>query len=145
MALGSRFFKRTALATLLTLALVGMMVAVYKSPIWAVYYVFAGIWSLVFLGLTPLIMKTFMYDRRPLVGLALIAAKLVWLGVGAMVCLYGSSRLGNVLFGSALIAGISTPLVVLTLRALGSRKGGTEQVGASRRGETENEKRTRAQ
>jgi hypothetical protein len=120
-AFSSRFLKRTVAATFVTLALVAMTAAVYWSPAWAGYYLFAGSWTVVFLGLTPLIVKAFMFDRRPLRGLAYVAGKIAWLAVAVLVLAHWSrGQASQLLFGTALVAGVTTPLLVILLRALGA-------------------------
>lgn len=108
-------------STLVTLLLVTGFAAAYGYARWAGYYIAAGVWSLVFLGLTPLVIKAMMFDRRPLLGLALLVAKFFWLG--AMFALFMHWSRGGAsarVLGSALIAGVTTPLLVVVLRALGS-------------------------
>lgn len=113
------------IATLITLGLVASVAAVYWSPAWAGYYLFAGVWALLFLGLSPLVLKAFMFDRRPLWGVLLLGAKLVLMGLMFVVCLHWSRTESNkVLLGSALVAGLSTLFVVLVLRAIGSKTQG---------------------
>jgi hypothetical protein len=61
-----------------------------------------------------------MFDRRPALGLALIAFKFCWLGLVFWAFVHwnragASARLP----GSALIAGVTTPLAVIVLRAMG--------------------------
>ena len=120
-AWGSRFLRRTALATLATLILVTMTVTVYGIPAWAGYYLATGLWSLVFLALTPLIVKAIMFDRRPLAGLGLAAVKVVWLGLMLAFCLHWSAKAASpMVFKTALIAGVTTPLAVIVLRAVGA-------------------------
>jgi hypothetical protein len=116
----SPFIRRTVGATLLTLALVALNVAVYKSPMWAGWYLGAGLWALGFFALTPLIVKTLVFEGRAGAGLGLIALKLAWMGLLLGVCVAGGSADAARLQYSALIAGVTTPLAVVTLRALGS-------------------------
>lgn len=120
-ALSSRFLKRTVAATFVTLALVAMTAAVYWSPAWAGYYLVTGFWTVVFLGLTSLIIKAFLFDRRTLRGLAYVAGKIALLALALAVLIYWSPNQSNqILFGTALVAGVTTPLLVILLRALGA-------------------------
>lgn len=108
-------------STLVTLALVAGFAIAYGYPRWAGYYLAAGVWALVFLGLTPLVIKAMMFDRRPLLGLGLLAGKFVWLGAMFALFLHWSRGGASAkTLGSALIAGVTTPLLVVVLRALGS-------------------------
>lgn len=124
------FLLRTARSTLITLGLVGAMAAVYlQNFTWAGLYVFCAVAALVFFGLTPLIVKSMLVDRRMLTGALLILMKIAWLGVIFAVLNYWTGLLDDVprvQTGSAMIAGITTPLIVLVLRALG-RPGGAGQ------------------
>ena len=120
----SSFIKRSILSTGITLGLVALTVAVYWSRAWAGWYLVSGVWAVVFFALTPLIIKALVFDRRLLAGLSLTALKLIWLGLMLGLCLY-ATRAGqdSTRLGSALLAGVSTPLVVVVLRALGSLSG----------------------
>lgn len=118
--LRSRFIKRTVLAALATLGLVAMTVAVYGHPAWGLIYLATGVWSLLFLALTPLIIKAFAFDRKPLRGILLIVLKIAWLALMFVSCLALShSRVAGLVIQTALIAGITTPLAVVALRAAG--------------------------
>ncbi len=116
------FLRRTAIATLLTLALVFLNAWVYFDRGWAYRYLFTGIWTLLFLGLTPLILKEMLFTRRVLHAFALIGAKLLLLAlmVAAFV-VWSKAKPGAASLGSSLTAGVSTPLVVIVLRAIGSQ------------------------
>jgi hypothetical protein len=106
---------------LVTSLLVALTVAVYWSPLWAGRYLFSGIWALVFFSLTPLIIKAFLFDGRSLRGLALLGLKLLWVGLMFVVCFNWPLAEGReILDGSALVAGVTTPLLVVTLRAIGA-------------------------
>lgn len=116
------FLRRTVAATLITLALVALNAWVYFDRDWAYRYFFAGIWTLAFLGLTPLILKEILFTRRLLNALGLIGAKLILLGIMLGACIvWSNARPGALNFGSSLIAGVSTPLIVVLLRAIGSQ------------------------
>jgi hypothetical protein len=117
LALQSPFLRRSVRSTLVTLALVGMTVAVYWSRGWAIQYVASGLWTLGFLILTPLVMKALMFDGRPLTGLGLLMLKIGWLGLAVALAVAGREQW--VWRPLALVAGVTTPLAVLTLRALG--------------------------
>lgn len=120
-ALGSRFIRRTALGSLVTTALVALTAAVYWSPIWAARYLFTGFWALGFFALTPWILKAFMFDGRTLRGLALLGLKFIWMGLLLAVCFAWPLAEGReVIDGTAIVAGITTPLFVVTLRAIGA-------------------------
>lgn len=119
-ALSGRFLKRTALAILATLALVALTALTYGYPRWAGYYFFAGIWTLAFLSLTPLVLKAMMFDRRPLRGLGLIALKIALLALMMLTLMHWSADDKNVkVLGTGLVAGVTTPLLVIVLRVLG--------------------------
>ena len=117
----TRFIRRTITATLITLGLVALTAGVYWSLAWAGWYLFAGVWSLVFFALTPLILKAFLSDGRPFLGLGLVGLKLLWLGLmyGAGNLAIGSG-LSGVLVAGAFFGGVTTPLVVVVLRVLGA-------------------------
>jgi len=73
------------------------------------------------LGLTPLIVKALVFDRRRMLGLALLAGKLAWAAMFIIVCWHWSrGETHPVRLGSALLAGVTTPFVVLVLRAVGA-------------------------
>ncbi len=117
----TRFIRRTITVTLITLGLVALTAGVYWSLAWAGWYLFAGAWSLVFFALTPLILKAFLSDGRPYLGLGLVGLKLLWLGLmyGAGTLAIGSG-LSGVLVAGAFFGGVTTPLVVVVLRVLGA-------------------------
>lgn len=119
--LSSPYLRRTALWAGLTLGLVALNVAVYWSPRWAGAYLLSGIWALVFFALTPLIIKSMMFERRPLRGLALIGLKVFWLLLLLIVLSMGvgEAAVGRLTI-TAVIAGLTTPLAVVFLRALGA-------------------------
>jgi hypothetical protein len=121
----SQFVRRTAWAGVATLLVVALNVAVFKSPQWAGWYLLAGGWALVFFALTPLILKEMLFDRRAGRALGLIGLKLAWVGLMAGICWIGASRPGasTAIFGTALIAGVTTPLAVVVLGALGMAMG----------------------
>lgn len=109
---------------LLTVGLVAMTAAVYGYPRWGGYYLFAGVWMLTFLSLTPLILKAMMFDRRAGVGLGLIALKILLLGAMIGVLSFWSRReASRLVLGTALAAGLVTPLLVVVLRVLGGALG----------------------
>lgn len=118
--LSGPFLRRTALATLATLGLVAATAVVYwHAGAWAGRYLVAGAWSLVFFGLTPLILKSFLFDRSPAVGLALVGFKVIWMLLIVIICQrWAAGGSLGVAQGSALLAGIVTPLAVACLRAI---------------------------
>jgi hypothetical protein len=120
-ALDAPYLRGVALATLAALGLVSLNVAGYGNRAWAGRYLFSGLWALVFFAFTPLILKAMLFDGRTGRGLLLILAKLVWLGVMVAACWYWA-RPGSppVAFATSLLLGVGTPLIVVTLRALGS-------------------------
>lgn len=122
--LDAPFLRRTAVAALVALALVALNAAVYFDRAWAGRYLFAGVWTLLFLGLTPLILKELLFaPQRLLRAFGLVGVKLALIAVMIAACLYwtrpGAATPAG--FGSSLAAGVSTPLVVLVLRAIGSQ------------------------
>ena len=120
-ALESRFLRRTFWASVVTMVLVALNVAVYINPVWAGWYLVAGAWAMVFFTLTPLILKELLFDRRRGRAIWLVAAKLAWMGLMVGICMVGSrSEAGGKVFGTALVAGITTPLGVVLLRTLGA-------------------------
>lgn len=135
-ALRTRFLRRTVTATVLTLVLVAMTATAYGYPRWGGYYLFMGLGTLLFLGLTPLVLKAMLFDRRPAVGLLLIGAKVILLLV-MFVALDAWSRRepGRLLLGTALVAGGVTPLAVVVLRVLGGAMGPQPDDGKSKREE----------
>ena len=131
--LGSSFLRRTALSSLVATLLVALTVAVYWSPLWAGRYLFSGIWALIFyslkakrddksiISLTPLILKAYLFDGRRWRGLILMGLKLLWMALLFAVCSYWPLAEGQqALDGSALVAGVTTPLIVVVLRVLGT-------------------------
>jgi hypothetical protein len=118
--LQSRFIKRTVLATLVSLALVAMTAISYNHPAWGVIYLSSGLWALGYLGLTTLIIKSFLFDRNAPLGLILAVGKIILLGLMLVFCVQLSrSAIAGLVFKTALIAGITTPLAVVSLRAVG--------------------------
>lgn len=120
-ALNWAFLERTVLSTVVSAALVGLMIAVYFSMEVGARYVFFALWSVSFFATTGLIFKYLLFSRSRLRGMLAVAAKL-----GLLVLVYA------VLFGwpipgsaherahmIAMVAGVTTPLVVLVLRAMG--------------------------
>ena len=117
----ARFLKRTFKATLISIVLVVLISSTKMGGKWALDYGAVALWALVFFTLTPLIVKFMLLDERKGLGLLLILAKLGW------VCSFGALLLGAgedgpfwALSGSAAVAGVSTPLVVLVLRVAGA-------------------------
>lgn len=120
--LDAPFLRRTVLASLIALVLVALNAWIYFDRGWALRYLFTGVWALLFLGLTPLILKTMMFDRRLPRALGLIAAKMALIGLMIAACIWWSGgKASPVGFGSSLAAGVSTPLVVVVLRAIGAQ------------------------
>lgn len=136
-ALGGAFLRKTGIAILITTCLAALFSAVYYDPAWAGRYLFFGVWALAFHALFPLIFKAMMNRNRAL-GFALIMLKVMMLAsVLVVVQLWpfpeGEARRPQVL---AMLFGVSTPLVVLVLRALGfmmelSKKSGQPKVAAA--------------
>ncbi len=117
-----RWIRRTIIATLLALGLVGLNLAVYAGPATGAIYVGMGLWALVFFALSPLIFKVWLFDGRHWAGIGLLALKLGWMGLLALaLAQIDWERLG---LGAslAMAGGIITPLAVVVLRALGSLK-----------------------
>ena len=117
----SGFLRRTAVATLVTIVLVALCAGVYRSLPWAGVYLAAALWSLGFFAITPFIFKAMLFDRRTGRGRLLIALKLFWMSLMLLFGWWiGTLGLDRTLTGSALVAGVVTPLVVVTLRVLGA-------------------------
>jgi hypothetical protein len=115
-----RFLVRTAVATTVTAALVALFAAVYFDRSWAVRYLLTALWSLGFFGITPMIFKTILLEKRPLAGIGWILFKLLWVALMIwMVSRWAAIARGPML-GSALIAGVTTPLLVAGLRLGGA-------------------------
>ena len=122
-ALQSAFLRRTVASTLITTLLVATVAALKFDAGWGWRYMQASLWVLIFFGLTALILKALLFERRMVLGFALMAVKFAWLFV--LIALFGhwtAQPLSMVALGSSVVAGIATPLVVVTLRVLGSFK-----------------------
>lgn len=116
-----RFVIRTTVSVLITLALVSAMVWGYGHGAWALCYLIIGTWSLIFFGLTALVFKIFLFEQRRGLGSLLLLAKLLMLGILLVLCHYLSNYNPKGLsFASSTILGIITPIIVLSLRSLGS-------------------------
>lgn len=117
----TRFLKRTFFATLVTIAMVVFVSATYMGGEWALGYGAIALWSLVFFSMTPLILKFMLVEQRKGLGLLLIMAKLSWIFLlGGALLVTGEDGPYWEFPGSAAIAGVSTPLVVLMLRVAGA-------------------------
>ncbi|HOR29208.1 MAG TPA: hypothetical protein PLS90_17095 [Candidatus Sumerlaeota bacterium] len=124
-ALRSAFLRRTAVAIGATACVVAALGAAGLGPRWGGQYFLAALWSTLFLALTPLIIKTMLFDRRMGLGVLLMGAKL-----GLMVVLYLTCRAWvggeahRLQVMTAVLSGLVTPLLVVTLRAIGAIGGG---------------------
>ena len=118
--ISSPFMKRTLLMVVISLVLVAAML-VRSIPAWPGYYLFGGVWALVFFIMTPLILRDLIGHRRIFRGLGLIILKIGWLGLMAVMMSYwvDIATLEMSTVGLLLIAGIGTPLVVASLRLAG--------------------------
>jgi hypothetical protein len=123
----SRFIRRTLWATLITLGLVALYAAVYGSLGWGMWYLLAGLWAVVLFALTPLILKAALFDHRPGRALGLVAAKLGWMTLILAGLWIDHPGLTQGSFAGALIAGVSTPLAVVLLRAIGAAMAGRQE------------------
>lgn len=128
-ALDWGFLKRTALASVVTTLLVALFSAYYYSPAWGGRYLVFAVWALVFFSLTGVIFQQLAFSTRRAVGFIYIMAKLAWMAVMFVILMVWPP---NTEKGQAevvaMLLGVSTPLIVLVLRALGflmeaSRKG----------------------
>jgi hypothetical protein len=119
-ALESAFLRRSAVASLVTSLVVASTAAVYFDPAWGWQYLLTALWALVFFSLTPLILKTLLFEERRMLGLALVVGKLVWMALIFWVMSGWSAATesrGTVV--ASLLAGILTPLAVVSLRLVG--------------------------
>lgn len=119
-ALNWAFLERTVRSTVVTASLVALSVSVYHSIPVGARYLFFALWALSFFTATGMIFKYMLFNTSRIKGLSVVVAKL-----GLLVLVYA------VLFGwpipgseherahmIAMVAGVTTPLVVLVLRAL---------------------------
>ena len=122
-ALQSGFLRRTVAATLITTLLVATVAALKFDAGWGWRYLLTSVWVLVFFGLTAFILKALLFERKIVLGFVLLFVKFAWL-LALMVLLGSWSKLPVSTMGlaTAVVAGVSTPLVVVTLRVLGSFK-----------------------
>jgi hypothetical protein len=127
-ALEGGFLRRSALASIVAALVVASMAALYFDPLWGWQYLLTALWALVFYTLTPLILKALMFDGRTLLGLGLMVGKLIWMGLIFWVisgwATAGDSR-GVVVTG--VLAGILTPLAVVSLRLIGRHLSGPQR------------------
>jgi hypothetical protein len=120
-AFPSPFLRRTVLAILATLGMVASVSAVYFDPGWAMIYLISGSWALLSFGLTPFLFKYLLFEKRIVPGLALIFFKLALVAaLIGLLALWSRSGMNGARMAGALVAGITTPLAVVTLRAVGS-------------------------
>lgn len=109
---------KLALATVATIGVVAAVAASGLSPRWATIYLAAGVWALVFFGLSAMIFKSLLLERRRPAGFGWVALKLFWLllffvliakaGEGGAAAAHQA--------GFAILAGVTTPLVVAGLK-----------------------------
>jgi hypothetical protein len=118
--ISSRFLSRTLLMIVVSLVLVATML-VRVNPAWPGYYLFGGVWALVFFILTPLILRALIGHQRIFRGLGLIVLKIGWLGLMMVMMSYWMdiTTLEMKTVGLLLVAGIGTPLLVASLRLAG--------------------------
>ena len=118
--ISSHFMKRTLLMVVVSLVLVAAML-VRINLAWPGYYLFGGVWALVFFILTPLILRDLIGHQRIFRGLGLIILKIGWLVLVAVMMFYWMdiTTLEMRPVGLLLVAGIGTPLVVASLRLAG--------------------------
>jgi hypothetical protein len=115
----SALIRRTLATTVALSALVTASAASMGWVVWGWWFAAAAIWALVFLGLTPLILRMMLFERRPLAGLLLMGIKLVWLGLMVLALMGGpGDALGSRAQLAAVIAGMTTPLAVVALWAM---------------------------
>lgn len=119
-ALNWAFLERTVRSTVVAASLVALCVAVYVAMDVGARYLFFALWALAFFCTTGLIFKNLLFNKSRIKGLAAVAAKL-----GLLVAVYavlwvwpiqGEHTRAHMI---AMVAGVTTPLVVLVLRALG--------------------------
>ena len=114
-----RFLLRTGMAALITSLLVAAFAAVYFSRAWAGRYLASGAWALGFFTLTPLMLKAFLFDHNPFAGMAWLGAKLAAMALALYGITPWAGEVRGPALGSALPAGVSTPLLVAGLRVAG--------------------------
>lgn len=119
-ALNWAFLERTVRATAVTAVLVALCLSVYLQMEVGARYLFFALWSLAFFASTGLIFKNLLFHQNRLMGLGAVALKL-----GLLVAVYAALWAWPIQGDSAraqmmsMVAGVTTPLVVLILRALG--------------------------
>ncbi|MCH8332565.1 hypothetical protein IIC65_01415 [Candidatus Sumerlaeota bacterium] len=113
------FLRRTAAATVATLLLVALIGSIY-SIAWGARYLAFSIWSLVFFSLTALILKSMMFDQNRVRGMLFVGLKVLWvmalISIPFVWPIEGADVRSH---GIAMVAGITTPLGLVVLRALG--------------------------
>jgi hypothetical protein len=120
-ALGWAFLQRTALSIVVTASLVALAVAVYVSINVGARYLFFALWALTFFSTTALIFRHLLFNRNPIRGFLAIAVKMAAL-VAVYVVLWswpvvpGEQEKAHMI---AIVAGVTTPLLVFLLRVGG--------------------------
>jgi hypothetical protein len=115
------FLRRTAISTLISSSLIALLVAYYGAMDLGARYLLFSIWALAFFATTALIFRNLLFRENRLMGLAAVVAKLGLLGVIYYV-LWAWPIPGKGIadaHGIAMLAGLTTPMVVLVLRVLG--------------------------
>lgn len=114
------FLRRTAAATVVISLLIALFSSVYYSMAWGGRYLAFSIWSLVFFSLTALILKSLMLDQNRVRGMVFVGLKVLWvmalISIPFVWPIEGADVRSH---GIAMVAGITTPLGVVVLRALG--------------------------
>lgn len=118
-ALDWPFLQRTAVSTVVAASLVALGIAVYVSVEVGARYLMFALWALVFFATTGLIFRNLMFNQNRARGLAAVAVKVLAL-VGIYAALWawpiqGEQARAHMI---AMVAGVTTPLVVLILRVL---------------------------
>lgn len=115
------FIRRTIVATLVTLALVGLNVGVYGGMRAGALYLLSGLWALIFFSLTPLVFKVWVFEGRRWSGIGLLSLKMTWfLLLVPLIMFFGVGEEDDIGAGLTMAGGVITPLLVLTFRALGA-------------------------
>ncbi len=121
MLFGEAMLKRTAWATAVTIVIVASVAAARFSSRWGLVYLLSGFWALVFFGLSAMIFKSLLFEKRRLAGLGWVAAKIGWFGLlfAFLWHFRNGDRPTAYAAGLAFLAGVTTPLMVAVLKAAG--------------------------
>lgn len=118
-ALNWAFLERTVRSTVVAATLVALSVAVYVAMDVGARYLFFALWSLAFFSTTGLIFKNLLFNRSRIKGFAAVIAKLALLvAVYAVLFAWPIQEHNARPHMIAMVAGVTTPLIVLVLRAM---------------------------